>query len=149
VVSPYPHPYFVSKFLVFLSFWVWLRRKIVTIKKFPAKSSRIRSYVEGRGSKTATEIRRGSDVFLYCAPKRGNSRQARKSRFVRSQAPEREASPSHGPGCPLIAGRLTNSAPGPPGGSTGDCSVLNRFPRPPEISCRCRTGYERENCTIA
>ena len=44
VVSPYPHPYFVSKFLVFLSLWVWLRGKIVTIKKFPAKSSRIMSY---------------------------------------------------------------------------------------------------------
>ena len=58
---PYPHPYFVSKFLVFLSLWVWLRGKIVTIKKFPAKSSRIRSYVDDRGRGSGIKRRRTAD----------------------------------------------------------------------------------------
>src|ERR1039458_3558151 len=43
-----PHPYFVNKFLVFLSLQTGLRCKIVKTKKFPAKSSRIRSYVTFR-----------------------------------------------------------------------------------------------------
>jgi hypothetical protein len=41
----YPHPYFVGKFLVFLRIRAGLRCKILRTKKFPAKSSRIRSYV--------------------------------------------------------------------------------------------------------
>jgi hypothetical protein len=46
----YPHPYFANKFLVFFSLQAWLRCKILRTKKFPAKSSRIRSYVDyGRG----------------------------------------------------------------------------------------------------
>jgi hypothetical protein len=39
-----PHPYFVSKILVFLSLQAWLRCKILKTMKFPAKSSRERSY---------------------------------------------------------------------------------------------------------
>jgi len=40
----YPHPYFVGKFLCFMRLQGGLRCKIVKTKKFPAKSSRIRSY---------------------------------------------------------------------------------------------------------
>jgi hypothetical protein len=43
-----PHPYFVSKFLVFMSLRAGSRRKIVKTKEFPAKSSRIRSYAAFR-----------------------------------------------------------------------------------------------------
>jgi hypothetical protein len=39
-----PHPYFGGKFLVFLSLRTVLRRKVLIIKKFPAKYSRKRSY---------------------------------------------------------------------------------------------------------
>src|SRR5271157_2209404 len=44
----YPHPYFGCKILVFLSLRTGLRCKIVKTKEFPAKSSRIRSYVAFR-----------------------------------------------------------------------------------------------------
>jgi hypothetical protein len=40
----YPHPYFVSKFLVFISLGAGLHCKILRTKEFPAKSTRIRSY---------------------------------------------------------------------------------------------------------
>jgi hypothetical protein len=40
----YPHPYFANKLLVFISLRARLRCKILRTKKFPAKSSRIRSY---------------------------------------------------------------------------------------------------------
>jgi hypothetical protein len=66
VIPVYPHPYFVGKFLIFLSLRAWLRRKIVTTKKFPAKSSRIRSYVDDF-EKVPED---------YCAMKRGNYLQA-------------------------------------------------------------------------
>jgi len=39
-----PHPYFGRKILVFMRLQKWLRCKIVKTMKFPAKSSRIRSY---------------------------------------------------------------------------------------------------------
>jgi hypothetical protein len=41
----YPHPYFGRKVVVFLRLQTGLRCKIVKTKEFPAKSSRIRSYV--------------------------------------------------------------------------------------------------------
>jgi hypothetical protein len=40
----YPHPYFGRKILVFLRLRGGLRCKILKAKKFPAKSSSIRSY---------------------------------------------------------------------------------------------------------
>jgi hypothetical protein len=43
----YP-PYFGNKILVFMSLEAGLRCKIVKTMEFPAKSSRIRSYVEFR-----------------------------------------------------------------------------------------------------
>jgi hypothetical protein len=42
----YPHPYFGRKVFVFLRLQTGLRCKIVKTKEFPAKSSRIRSYVD-------------------------------------------------------------------------------------------------------
>jgi len=42
----YPHPYFVGKILFFLSLQVWLRCRISTTKKFPAKYYSERSYVQ-------------------------------------------------------------------------------------------------------
>jgi hypothetical protein len=56
----YPHPYFVNKFLVFLRLQVGLRRKILITKKFPAKSSRIRSYVTFRPLLAASVLKRGA-----------------------------------------------------------------------------------------
>jgi hypothetical protein len=40
----HPHPYFVNKFLVFISLRAGFRCKILRTKKFPAKSSKERSY---------------------------------------------------------------------------------------------------------
>jgi hypothetical protein len=40
----YPHPYFVGKLLVFFGLRAWLRCKILTTKKFLAKSSKQMSY---------------------------------------------------------------------------------------------------------
>jgi hypothetical protein len=42
----YPHPYFGRKVVVLLRLQAGLRCKIVKTKEFPAKSSRIRSYVK-------------------------------------------------------------------------------------------------------
>jgi hypothetical protein len=42
----YPHPYFGRKVVVLLRLQTGLRCKIVKTKEFPAKSSRIRSYVD-------------------------------------------------------------------------------------------------------
>jgi len=50
----YPHPYFVRKFLVFISLRVGYRCKILITMKFPAKSSRIRSYVQLRPLRAAS-----------------------------------------------------------------------------------------------
>jgi hypothetical protein len=41
---PHPHRYFGCKPIVFFGLQTGLRCKIVITKKFPAKSSRIRSY---------------------------------------------------------------------------------------------------------
>jgi hypothetical protein len=55
----YPHPYFANKILCFMSLQAGLRCKIVKTKKFPTKSSRIRSYgtfwplLTASGKKTA------------------------------------------------------------------------------------------------
>jgi hypothetical protein len=65
---PAPHPYFVNKILVFLSLREGLRCKIVKTKEFPAKSSRIRSYVlfwllmAASGGKAARRGRAGTMI---------------------------------------------------------------------------------------
>jgi hypothetical protein len=58
----YPHPYFANKLLVFLRLRVGLRCKILITMKFPAKSSRIRSYVTFRPLRFRAEKRREEDV---------------------------------------------------------------------------------------
>jgi hypothetical protein len=48
--TQYPHPYFVRKFFVFFDLRTGFRCKILRTKKFPAKSSKQRSYTDyGRG----------------------------------------------------------------------------------------------------